>query len=219
MLVPYLGLPDPLPAYLELAEAGALTGRVSLALWWDSGRGTEQVDALLERAESARRSSLRADTVKIMQDGICENGWAALAAPYANGSDGGRGRLSPEELGARLAAGSDWPVSSPNPVWGMYVAVSRRPCLPSVSWLVPGDADRVLNPAERLSPQEILRACTSGAAHVTGTPATLRVGVPADLTVLSHDVLHHDPCKWEEAKADLTLVGGVPVHDPWQELS
>lgn len=322
---PYLGLADPLPAYLELADAGALTGRVSLALWWDPERGTEQIDILLHRTKLAQRAGLRANTVKIMQDGICENGWAALIAPYANGRDSGGGRLSPEELasavtalqkaglsvhfhavgdravrecldavaaaktrapgfsprhriahvqlvapadlgrfaelgvtavvqplwaaeipatrevfgpligadrierqyplaslaehGARLAAGSDWPVSSPNPVWGMYVAVTRRPSLSSAPWLGPDDANRVLNPAERLSSRDILRAYTSGAAHVTGVPGILREGAIADLTVLSRNVLTHDAHGWEDARADLTLVGGVPVHDPLQEVA
>ncbi|MEE2037674.1 amidohydrolase [Nocardiopsis sp. CT-R113] len=321
---PYLGLADPLPAYLELAEAGALTGRISLAMWWDPAKGDDQVDGLLHRAQLARRAGLRADAVKIMQDGICENGWAALISPYANGRDSEGGRLDPWQLasavaalqdvglsahfhavgdravrecldavsaararsvppapghqiahaqlvdpsdlgrfadlgvtaviqplwaaevpatrevfgpligtdrierqypfasllrhGARLAASSAWPVSSPHPLWGMYVAVTRSPSLPSAPWLGPEDAGRVLNPSERLSARDILRAYTSGAAHVTRASGRLRTGAPADLTVLSLDVLAHDAQSWNDARADLTLVGGAPVHDPLEEL-
>ncbi|KOX11355.1 hypothetical protein ADL05_23640 [Nocardiopsis sp. NRRL B-16309] len=324
---PYMGLPDPFPAYLELARKKKLTGRVSLALWWDPGRGVGQLDELLHRRDLARKSGLRAETVKIMQDGICENGWAALISPYTNGWSPGSGRLESRELvravsaleregfsvhfhavgdlaarecldavrearattpgphdrprhqiahlqlvapddlprftelgitavvqplwaaetpatrevfgpligeerierqypfgsllayGTRLAAGSDWPVSSQNPLWGMYVAVTRLPSVPSAPWLRPEDAQRALNPAERLSVIDALRAYTSGAGHVTGTAATLAPGSPADLAVLSHDVVTLGPQALEAARADLTLVGGHLVHDPHQELA
>ena len=32
-----------------------------------------------------------------------------------------------EAAGAAMCAGSDWPVSSPNPLWGAHVAVNRQP--------------------------------------------------------------------------------------------
>jgi predicted amidohydrolase YtcJ len=75
---------DFLDTYLELAESGELTARVAGALWWQRERGLEQLDGLLERRERAAKAPgrFRADTVKIMQDGVCETFTAAMLAPY-----------------------------------------------------------------------------------------------------------------------------------------
>lgn len=88
----YLGYPDALPVYTDLAGRGELTGAVDLALWWDRGRGPEQladlasrrtrIAALADPSAPARPARLRAGTVKIMVDGIVENCSAALHAPY-----------------------------------------------------------------------------------------------------------------------------------------
>ena len=51
----YLGYPDPLPAYLAAARDGTLTARVEGALWWDRGRGGEQLDDLLDRRRGTAR--------------------------------------------------------------------------------------------------------------------------------------------------------------------
>src|SRR5262249_34865697 len=69
----YLGSEDPLPVYLAAARSGQLTARVRGALWWDRGRGADQVDDLLGRREAGQAGRFRADTVKIMQDGVAEN--------------------------------------------------------------------------------------------------------------------------------------------------
>lgn len=100
----YLGLPDPLPVYIAVAQSGDLTANVSLALWWDPGQGPEQINDLLQRRKAAHAAGLRADHVKIMQDGICENGWATLLSPYADGSDRRHGRLSGTELNRAVQA-------------------------------------------------------------------------------------------------------------------
>jgi predicted amidohydrolase YtcJ len=82
---------DFLDTYLDLAESGELTARVVGALWWQRERGIEQLDGLLERRERAAktRGRFRADTVKIMQDGVCETFTAAMLSPYldAHGHD------------------------------------------------------------------------------------------------------------------------------------
>ena len=51
----YLGALDPLPVYLAAARSGQLTARVRGALWWDRGRGGDQLDELLGRARAGRR--------------------------------------------------------------------------------------------------------------------------------------------------------------------
>ena len=43
-----------------------------------------------------------------------------------------------EAAGAALCAGSDWPVSSPNPLWGAHVAVNRHlPARPAARAVTP----------------------------------------------------------------------------------
>ncbi|WP_457206973.1 amidohydrolase family protein, partial [Nocardioides sp. P5_C9_2] len=55
---------------------------VVLALWWDRERGLEQVPELVERRRRAARAGVRATSVKIMQDGVCETHTAAMLDPY-----------------------------------------------------------------------------------------------------------------------------------------
>ena len=52
------------------------------ALWWDRERGDEQVASLIERRDEFSHGRFRATSVKVMQDGVAENGTAALTAPY-----------------------------------------------------------------------------------------------------------------------------------------
>ncbi len=103
---------DPLPSYLRLVEKGLLRTTVVGALWWDRGRGTEQVPELAERRERARAGGsrrFRADTVKIMQDGVVENFTAAMLEPYLDscgcaGAGDGLSFLEPAELDAAVMA-------------------------------------------------------------------------------------------------------------------
>lgn len=81
----HANLTDPTDAYLACADDGRLTARVVGALWWDRARGTEQIEELLARRESGTHGRLRSTTVKIMQDGVAENGTAALLGPYLDG--------------------------------------------------------------------------------------------------------------------------------------
>ena len=109
----YLGHADPLPVYLAAAAAGQLTARVEGALWWDRGRGAEQLDDLLSRRELAARAAaagppgpadrFRSNTVKIMQDGVAENFTAGMIDPYLDGCGGqtanlGLSYVDPQEL-------------------------------------------------------------------------------------------------------------------------
>ncbi|GGU82573.1 amidohydrolase [Streptomyces litmocidini] len=108
--------------------------------------------------------------------------------------------------GATLAAGSDWPVSSPDPIAGIHVAVNRRE---------PGAADdRVFYAEQRLDLPTALAAYTAGTAHVNGLDDTgsLRPGHLADLVVLDRDVLTGPPEEIAEARVERTYVGGRLVH-------
>jgi len=73
-----------LAAYRSLDASGDLTARVVGALWWDRHRGEEQIENLIERRAAAEGDGqrFRATSVKIMQDGICENFSAGMLEPY-----------------------------------------------------------------------------------------------------------------------------------------
>jgi predicted amidohydrolase YtcJ len=86
--------------------------------------------------------------------------------------------------GARLACGSDWPVSAPDPLLGMHVAVNRRaPEDPGAEPLLPDEA---------LTVQQALAGYTTGSAWVNrleDVTGRIEVGYAADLVAVDRDVL------------------------------
>ena len=113
--------------------------------------------------------------------------------------------------GAQLAAGSDWPVSSMNPLEGIQVAVTRRDVdgPPGAAWL----------PDERVTLATILRAYTYGGAYAVGeevTAGTLEPGKAADLIVLDRDLFRIPPEEIHRARVLLTLLDGRTV---WRDPS
>ena len=321
----YLGGADPLPAYLAAATSGQLTARVQGALWWDRGRGDEQLPDILARRERARALSwpeqrFRAETVKIMQDGVAENFTAGMIDPYldpagchqlgrglsyvdpaalrgyvtqldaagfqvhfhaigdravhealdaievaraANGPTDHRHHIAhlqvvhPDDVprfaalevtanmqglwaahepqmdeltipflgpqrsrhqyvfgdlmrsGARLAAGSDWAVSSANPLRAIHVAVNRS--LPGSS----GAQAEPFLPAQRLELAVALAAYTAGSAyvnHLDGQTGTIERGKLADLVVLDADPFAHPAAEIAGTGVAATYVQGEQVY-------
>ncbi len=97
--------PDILAAYGSLVDDGLLTARVVAALWWQREQGLEQIAGFLAQRESgARPDRLLARTVKIMTDGVVENGTGALLAPYHDGCGGHTGDLGLSYLDPELLA-------------------------------------------------------------------------------------------------------------------
>lgn len=76
---------DPGSAYLRAEADGKLTGRVVGALWWERGRGLEQIPELVERRRRDMRDRFRPTSIKIMADGVAENYTAAMIEPYCDG--------------------------------------------------------------------------------------------------------------------------------------
>ncbi|MER7515417.1 amidohydrolase [Streptomyces sp. NPDC126499] len=108
--------------------------------------------------------------------------------------------------GATLVAGSDWPVSSPDPLAGLHVAVNRAE---------PGATDgRIFLPEQRLDLTTALAAYTAGSAHANGhdDAGSLRPGHLADLVVLDRDILTAPPEQIAEARVEQTFVGGTRVY-------
>ncbi len=285
----YPGVPDCYQAYQQVASDGQLTGRVVGALWWDRTRGEDQVEdqiaELVERRAAAAGGQFRAGTVKIMQDGVCENFTAAMLAPYlgetavrdaldalaaaraANGHNDLRHHIAhlqvvhPDDLarfrqldvaanaqplwacydrqmtdltlpflgadrsawqypfgslargGAQLAIGSDWPVSSPNPLWLLRVAVNRM-----APWDVSAEPDsrsrEPFLPAERLDLPTALAAATAGSARVNhlDDAGSIQPGYRADLTLLDRNLFDHPATEIGDAQVELTMAGGRIVY-------
>ncbi|MET9176251.1 amidohydrolase [Streptomyces misionensis] len=318
LLGEHANLTDPTDAYLACAEDGSLTARVVGALWWDRARGTEQIEELLARRAAGTRGRLRSTTVKIMQDGVAENGTAALLGPYLDGcgcvsDNSGISFVPPEDLktyvteldahgfqvhfhalgdravrealdaveaarrangrtdtrphlahlqvvhpddigrfrelgatanlqplwaahepqmdeltipflgaeraswqypfgalvrsGATLAAGSDWPVSSPDPLQGIHVAVNRvAPEAPA--------GTPVFLPGERIGLHDALTAYTAGSAyvnHLDHETGTVAEGFLADLVVLDRDPFAGPPEEIGATRVEQTFVGGRRV--------
>ena len=115
-----------------------------------------------------------------------------------------------EAAGAALCAGSDWPVSSPNPLWAAHVAVNR-----SLPALAGGEGGDPFLPEQAIGLTSILAAYTSGSARVNGLGAvagSIAEGYDADLTVVNADLAHlpvHEIC---HAAVSQTWIGGQVVY-------
>jgi predicted amidohydrolase YtcJ len=107
--------------------------------------------------------------------------------------------------GARLAFGSDWPVSSPDPLAQIHVAVTRTP---------PDEPGEPFLPEQRLDLPAALEAFTIGSAYVNRleeTTGSIEPGKLADLAVVDRDLFAPD-ARASDARVVLTLVEGRAVH-------
>jgi predicted amidohydrolase YtcJ len=320
----YAVVPDCFEAYREVDRQGLLTARVTGALWWQRSAGLSQLDFLAERRAIASSGRFRTTSVKIMQDGVCENFTAAMLSPYldghghetqgrgtsffdpaelneavtaidargfgvhihaigdravrealdaiaaarhANGLSQGRHHIAhiqvihPEDVprfreqsvvancqplwasnepqmteltlpflgpersawqypfgslaasGAQLCFGSDWPVSSPNPMWQMHTAVNRTTA-PDYPFRGP-DTDTPFLPGERIALPAAIAAFTMGSAYVNHDEhdaGSVEPGKRADLVVLDRNLFTEPAAEIAQAEVDLTLVDGAVVH-------
>ncbi len=107
--------------------------------------------------------------------------------------------------GATLAAGSDWPVSSPDPIQGIHVAVNR---------VGPGSDADAFYPEQRLPLVDALGAYTAGTAYVNhlDDTGTIAIGNLADLAVLDRDPFAGPASEICHATVEQTFVGGRRVY-------
>ena len=318
----YAGMDDPSATYLRAAQSGDLTATVVGALWWDRDRGVEQVAELVERRTAFTHGRLRATSVKIMQDGIAENGTAALTTPYldrrghpttntghsfvdgealkgyvaaldaegfqvhvhAIGDRGvrealdafealdrgtGSGRrdprhhiahvqlINPDDVsrfgrlgvaanlqalwaclddqmvtltlpflgaerarwqypfgdlaraGAQLVMGSDWPVTTPDPLAAIHVAVNRK------AYGATGpEGEEPFLPDQALDLATAFAAYTSGSARINhrDQSGTLDEGTVADLVVLDRDPFTGPAEQIGATRVVSTWIDGEPIH-------
>jgi predicted amidohydrolase YtcJ len=314
----YSGMDDPGSTYLAAASSGELRSQVVGALWWDRHRGVEQVADLVARREALTSERFRATSVKIMQDGVAENGTASMLEPYLDRcghptDNGGHSFLDARALadavaalvaadfqvhvhtigdravretldafaaagqqqkdlrhhiahlqvvhpddvprfaaldvaanmqalwacfddqmvdltlpflgeprstwqypfgalhraGARLVAGSDWPVSTPDPLAAIHTAVTRTAY---------GEEGRA--GTEPFLPEQALDLTTAFAAYTSGSAwvnhrddaGVVRAGAVADLVVLDRDPFAAPPDQIGAARVLSTWVDGARVY-------
>ncbi len=111
------------------------------------------------------------------------------------------------DQGTVIAAGSDFPVESPNPFYGLYSAVTRQDHQgqPPGGW----HADQAMTLAEAL------RAFTLDAAyaeHAEQTLGTLEPGKWADFILVDHDIFKDPPSRLWDTRVLQTWVAGRQVY-------
>lgn len=147
---------------------------------------------------------------------------ASMQATHAT-SDGpwAERRLGPERVkwsyawrqfldaGARFADGSDFPVESPDPMLGLYAAITRRDRageLPAEGW----------RPEERLTPGEALQSFSIWGAWLAFRDrdlGSLEIGKQADFIVVDHDPVLGAPADLPKTRVLRTVVAGETVYE------
>jgi len=109
--------------------------------------------------------------------------------------------------GTVVAGGSDFPVESPNPFYGLYSTVTREDHngQPPGGW----------HPEQDMTLAQALRAFTLDAAyaeHAETTQGTLEPGKWADFILIDHDIVKDAPGRIWDTKVLQTWVGGKQVY-------
>lgn len=108
--------------------------------------------------------------------------------------------------GARIVGGSDWFVSSINPLLAIETAVTRQDAT--------GRLDGVLNAEERMGLHAMLEAYTTNAAylmHQESRVGRLAPGYAADLVVLEQNLFAIEASQISEVRVLATYLAGKPV--------
>ena len=111
--------------------------------------------------------------------------------------------------GAALCAGSDWPVSSPDPLLGVHVAVNRS--LPADAG---GTGQDPFLPGQAIDLATALAAYTSGSARTNGLESvtgSIKAGLDADFAILDADLAAIEPHEICQASVRRTWLRGHPA--------
>jgi hypothetical protein len=122
--------------------------------------------------------------------------------------------------GVPVAFGSDWPVSSPDPLAEMHVAITRQspPGMRFGGGTGDGGEPAPLLPDERIGLAEALRAFTLGSAfvnHLEKDTGSIESGKLADLAVIDRNLFDVDDLDGgiSAARVTMTMVGGEVVFE------
>ncbi len=111
------------------------------------------------------------------------------------------------DLGLRIPNGSDFPVESPNPLWGFYAAITRQDHAgnPPGGWM----------PNQRMTRAEALKSWTLDGAYASFSEndrGSLTPGKLADFVMLSADIMKVPPRGILQTSVLMTVVGGKIVY-------
>jgi hypothetical protein len=109
--------------------------------------------------------------------------------------------------GSIVPGGSDFPVESPNPLWGFYAAVTRQDHegRPEGGWY----------PEQRMTREEALKSFTLWGAYAAfqeTSKGTIEPGKLADIVILSNDIMKIDARDILSTTVEATMVGGSVVY-------
>jgi predicted amidohydrolase YtcJ len=111
------------------------------------------------------------------------------------------------KTGAVVALGSDWFVTQPTPLEGIYAAVTRR--------TIDGENPSGLISEEKVRVEDALHGYTTGAAYAVfeeNRRGTLATGKLADMVLLDRDLRSIPSDEIPETKVLMTVVGGKVVY-------
>lgn len=111
------------------------------------------------------------------------------------------------QAGGRIAFGSDWNVTSPDPLLAIETAVTRVEPL--------GHQTPAFMPQERITLEQAIAAATLNAAyvnHLDDRTGSIEAGKLADLTILDTNLFEVEPTAISDAKVLTTLIGGEVVY-------
>lgn len=111
------------------------------------------------------------------------------------------------KMGIPLTNGSDFPVESPNPLWGFYAAVSRQDH--------DGNPPEGWRPEDRLTREQALASWTTGGAYAAfeeNKKGSLTPGKFADFVMLSDDIMTEPFARILKTTVVMTVVGGEVVY-------
>ncbi len=119
-----------------------------------------------------------------------------------------------QDAGAMLAFGSDWSVSTANPLPQIETAITRISAV--------GGAHEAFLPEQRIDLASAVAAFTMGAAFVNrieSETGSIEPGKLADLIVLDRNLFEIEPAEISDARVLLTLMEGEPVHGDLSDIS
>ncbi len=110
--------------------------------------------------------------------------------------------------GASVAFGSDWFVAPPDPLYGIYAAVTRQ--------TLDGANPDGWVPEQQITVEEALKAYTASAAYASfdeDVKGSLAKGKLADFVILSANLLEIDPTQIKDVEVLQTFVDGRRVYE------
>lgn len=115
-----------------------------------------------------------------------------------------------QRAGAALASGSDWPVSTANPLEIIHTSVNRAPAGATGPSSLPFLGEQALSLADALIAHSLGTAYLNHDEHRSGT---IEVGKAGDIVILDRDIFAAPVAEIGSASVAYTLIGGEVVYE------